>query len=334
MSKIRCGIIGIGGMGRSHGVMMNDGGQMALCAVCDINQDLAPMVAEKFPEAAFYSDVDEFFSSAQLDLVTVVLPHNLHAPFAIRALEKGWHTIVEKPMATHYADAKAMIEAAKRTGKMLTVYHNRRLDGWYLTAKSVIEQGLLGKVFEINIGLSGFGTYGTWRERKEESGGVMFDWGAHLVDYALHFAASEVVTVSGFFYQKEGQREKNQDHGRLQMRFESGALADITVSTADYFGAPWRYKILGDRGSLLDKWQWDEKEKVSVVTSLKDGLRAEMSIPYTKASAQQFYGNVVAHLNNGEPLMVTPESAAKVINVLETAELSDAQGGKPLPLQA
>jgi predicted dehydrogenase len=333
MDELRCGLIGASGHGRRHGGFMEQAGRMRLCAVCDTDPAVGPQVAEQFPGAKFWSDPESFFEEAELDLLCIALPHNLHAPYAIRALRKGWHAAVEKPMATRYADAEAMIEAAREADRTLTVCHQRRLDDWFLAARSGIEQGLLGRVFRIDVRMGGTRTPRTWRGRKEESGGVMFDWGSHMVDWALLLGDSEVESVSGFFLDVDGRAELNQDHGELRIRFCNGAVADVTVSRMDHLGSAWRYRILGQKGALLDSWGGDGRLKV--VTRGEDGRPVEMFLHYEQEGDERFrrfYRSVAAHVLDGEPLMVTAQEGARVVAVLETAEASHARGGEPLPL--
>lgn len=333
MDKKQGAVIGIHGIGKHHGTLMEGTGRIAVRAVCDVNEEMREVAAEHFPEAQFYTSAEAMLGEQTLDVVSLAVPHSLHAPLAIAALDAGVNVIVEKPMATHYRDCVAMIEAAQRNDRFLTVFHNRRLDGWFLSAKSVIDDGLLGDVFEINTGIGGFGKSTTWRGVKEASGGVIFDWGAHLVDYSLHFAGSKVKAVSGFFYRADDSApESNEDHGAARIYFESGAIANVTVSARD-FVRPHRYKILGTKGTLIDEWNWGEDAKLEVHTRLSGGEDAVMRVPYHDSSRQEYYDNVADHLCDGKELMVTPESAALVINILETAGRSSQQGGVPLPLE-
>ena len=145
MHKKRCAVIGIGGIGVWHGQMMRDTGRMEVVAVCDANKAMKEKAKEKVPEAKFYTSCRDLFKREKLDLVGVVTPHDLHAPIAIQALNAGANVMVEKPMATQYQDCVAMIKAAKKNKRFVTVFHNRRLDGWFLAAQSVIRAGFLGE---------------------------------------------------------------------------------------------------------------------------------------------------------------------------------------------
>ena len=332
MNKKQGAVIGIGGIGVWHGQMMRDTGKIEVRAVCDANPAMREKAKEKFPEAVFYSSHDEMFSREKLDLVGVITPHNLHAPIAIAALTAGASVVVEKPMATRYEDCVAMIAAARKSHRSLTVFHNRRLDGWFLSASSVLDAGYLGDLIELNSAINYRPGPETWRGYKEQSGGILFDWGAHLVDYVLHFARSEVKAVSGFYYRAaKADPALVEDHGSLRIYFESGAVANVAISGAD-MSAPLRYRLVGTRGTLTDEWNWDEKAKLKVLTRLAGGEQVTMEVSYRNVPAQRFYDNVAVHLCDGAPLMVSAESAAKVINVLCTAERSHAKGGIPLPL--
>jgi predicted dehydrogenase len=332
MKKVQCAVIGIGGIGKWHGQMMQDTGEMKVAAVCDANPELRAVAKELFAGATFYTDAAEMLKTEKLDLVGVVVPHNLHAPLAIAALNAGANVIVEKPFATTYEDCLAVLKAARKNKRFATVFHNRRLDGWYLTAQSVIHEGLLGNVFELNVGINFRPGPETWRGWKEKSGGIMFDWGAHLVDYALHLADSEVETVSGFLWRSPDRDPAlNEDHGSVRIHFASGAVANVVVSGADQ--APvHRYRLLGDKGTLVDDWLWGENDKLTVYTRLSGGEQATMEVPYQKTVPQLYYDNLADHFRKGTPLMVSGESAARVIDVLTTAERSSLQGGVPLPL--
>ncbi|MHB9134326.1 MAG: Gfo/Idh/MocA family protein [Armatimonadota bacterium] len=339
MEMIRSAVIGIGGIGKWHGQMMRDTGKMEVCAVCDTNEKMREVAKEHFPGATFYTSVEKMLDKEKLDLVSIVVPHDLHAPFAISALNAGVNVIVEKPMATKYADCLAMIDAAEKNDRFITVFHNRRLDGWYLAAKSVIDDGLLGNLYEINTGIHFAPGPDTWRGYKKQSGGIVYDWGVHLLDYAVNFANSEVKGVSGYFHRTPGSDPLlNEGHGTVRVFFESGIIANVTVSALDRVN-PLRYRIMGDKGTLLDEWNWKDNErnwqlndKLKVYTKLSGGEQAEMAVPYRQTVAQKYYDNVASRLLHGTPLMVTAESAARLINIFNTAEQSSLQGGVLLPL--
>ncbi len=332
MGTFQGAVIGIGGIGIWHGQMMRDSKRIEVAALCDANEKMQARAAEHFPEAKFYLTPKEMFAKEKIDVVTIATPHDLHAPFAIEALRAGVNVIVEKPMATRYSDAQAMIAAARSNKRFLTVFHNRRLDGWYLAAKSVIDEGLLGNLIEINCGINFSPGPDTWRGYKQQSGGIMFDWGAHLVDYVLHFADSEVTAVSGFYYRVPGRDPAlNENHGSIRIFFASGAMANVSCYGTSRVNPP-RYYIIGERGTLIDEWNWGENDKLKVNTRLASGDGATMEVGYRKTNTQWFYDNIADHLANGTPLMVSAESAAKVIDIFCTAEQSHAQGGKPLPL--
>lgn len=332
-SKKRAAVIGIGGIGKWHGQMMRDTERIDVVAACDANEAMRAAMDEHFPGATFYTDCATMFKKEKLDLVAVVTPHDLHAPLAIAALEAGINVIVEKPMSTSYDACVAMMAAAEKSGRFLTVFHNRRLDGWYLAAKRVIDDGLLGNLFEINVAINFRPGPNTWRGWKARNGGLMFDWGAHLVDYALHFAASPVRGVSGYFYRDPSMDPGlNEDHGSIRIFFESGAIANVTnygTNRADVR----RYHLIGDRGTLVDDWNWGEKDAMTVYSQLSGGEPVTMTVPYCKTIPQKYYDNIAAALYGEVPVAVTAASSARIIDIFCTAERSHAQGGAVLPLE-
>ena len=92
-----------------------------------------------------------------VDLVTIVLPHNLHAPVAVECLKAGKHVIVEKPMCISIAEGTEMINTAKENNVMITVYHNRRWDADFWTLKELVESGVIGKIFHVEMWGGGYG---------------------------------------------------------------------------------------------------------------------------------------------------------------------------------
>lgn len=332
-SNKRAAVIGIGGIGKWHGQMMRDTKRMDVVAVCDANEAMRAVAEEQFPGAAFYTDYQAMLKKEALDLTAVVTPHNLHAPIAIAALKAGVNVICEKPMATSYADCVAMIKAAKKNDRFVTVFHNRRLDGWYLAAKRVIDDGLLGNLFEINIAINFRPGTNTWRGWQQTNGGLLFDWGAHLVDYALHFAGSPVRGVSGFFYRDPSMDPgQNEDHGSVRIFFESGAIANVTNYGTNRAEVR-RYHLIGDRGTLVDDWNWGDADTMTVYSQLSGGEPVTMTVPYCKTVPQKYYDNIAAALFGEAPIMVTPESSARIIDIFCTAARSHAQGGAVLPLE-
>ena len=332
MASKRGGVIGIGGIGIWHAQMMRDSKRIDVVGLCDSNPAMAARAEKEFPGVPFHTDVAKFLAKAKLDVVAVVVPHDLHCPIAVQCLAAKVNVIVEKPMATSFDECQQMIKAAKKAKRFLTVFHNRRHDGWFLAAKSAIDDGLIGKPIQIDIAINFGPTAATWRGFKRKSGGIMYDWGAHLVDYALHFAQSEVKAVSGFFYRSPGRDpELNEEHGSVRIHFANGAIANLTVAGTGQ-GPIHRYFIVGTKGTLVDEWNWGETDKLKVHTRLSGGEPTVAEVQYQKTAWQKYYDGIAASLCDGAPLLVTPESAAKVINVFSTAERSFAQGGVPLPL--
>jgi len=326
---VRCAVIGYGpafNMGKAHVDWISQTEGLEAVAVCDIDPKRTEAAKKDFPAIQTFNDVAQMLKRAEIDLVTVVTPHNSHAPLAIECIKAGKHVIVEKPMCITAAEATSMIEAAEKAKAMLTVFHNRRWDGDYLAIKEAVKSGLIGDVFHVELFGGGYGHPGYWwRSDKRVSGGAFYDWGAHLIDWLLGLVPGRIVGVMGFFHKLVWHDVTNEDQVQAVIHFENGAVADVQLSQVARVGKP-RWRILGTKGGILDHGGNSFK-----MNSQIGGLVVEADVKYKESDWPAYYRNIAAHLLRREPLAVTPESARRVIAIMETAEKS-ARSGKTEPV--
>jgi len=320
---IRCSVLGYGpafNMGKAHANLMVNTPGLELAAVCDLDPSRTTAAEEDFPGIRTYNSVKELCADPDVDLVSIVTPHNTHAPLALTCLRAGKHVVVEKPFCITSNEATRMIEQARRSRVMLTVFHNRRLDGDFLAIKEVVERGMIGEVFHIEAYSGGYNApRAWWRSDKKISGGAMYDWGAHFLDWILNLMPGRIESVVGFFHKRVWHSVTNEDQCQAIMRFEGGRYAEYQTSSIAAVGKH-RWRILGTKGGILPG-----NEAISV-TALIGGEMTTLSFKHKPRRPHLYYYNIADHLLRGEPLMVTPESARRVIAVLEAAERSAASG--------
>ena len=301
---------------------------MKTVAMCDAAAARVEAARQELPGMdGYYTDVNDLLTHPGLDLVVVILPHNLHAPMAIKCLEAGKNVILEKPFCLNVDEANRMITTAEANGRMLSVFHNRRWDGDYLTIQDIIARGLIGEVFHIEAGIGSYSHPGFWwRSDKAVSGGVMFDWGAHFIDWILTLVPSQVTQILGDFQKRVWQAVTNEDHGAAFVRFQNGVTADFMVSSIAASLRP-KWRITGTKGAIVADWSENLQ-----VTSYTSGIRQDSTIKVTLPGygSVQYYRNIADHLLLGEKLIVTPQSARRVIGVIEAAQRS-SELGRSLP---
>ncbi len=316
---VRCAIIGYGGafnMGRAHAQWMRDTGRMVPVAVCDPDRSRLKAAREELGDVRAFTSLSTMLKGVRFDLATIITPHNTHAELAIQCSEAGKHVVVEKPMCIRVREATAMIKAAKAAKTTLTVFHNRRHDGDYLRIKELVDKGLIGDVFHVEMYGGGYGHPGTWwRADKEISGGAFYDWGAHYLDWLLNIVPSKVESVTGFFHKLVWTDVTNEDQVHAVIRFANGCVADVQQSSIARAGKP-RWRILGTKGAIIDH------DGLLLVNTELDGMSAEMTVPYAESRWERYYQNLAAHLLDGAPLDVKPEEARRVIAIMEVAERS------------
>ena len=312
-------------MGRSHLAYMRDAG-ITPTAACDIDPTHLARAREDYEGLRTYANVDDLLSDTEVNLVAVITPHNTHADIAVKLAEAGKSIVVEKPMCITVAEADRMIDAANKNGVTLSVFHNRRYDGDFLAMKETIEKGLIGDIFQIQAASGGYHHPGTWwRADKAISGGIMYDWGAHFMDWILNFQSGKKVTqVTGWFDQT------NEDHGKIIVRFEDGSSAELTQSTITAVPQP-RWRILGTKGGILE--DGSVKDGFKLYTRVAD-ITATADIRNKPTEWNSYYKDLAAHLNEGKPSPVTAESARRIIAVLEAAEESSRIGQSVAPKYA
>ncbi|HBS44278.1 MAG TPA: oxidoreductase [Paenibacillus sp.] len=216
MSKVfRVGIIGCGGIANGkHLPSLSKQSKVEIVAFCDIIKERAEEAAEKYgtSEAAVYTDYTELLKDHSIDIIHVLTPNDAHAEISIAALEAGKHVMCEKPMAKTAADAKRMVEVAKRTGKKLTIgYDNRyREDSLYL--KKACESGELGHIYFAKahaIRRRAVPTWGVFLDEEKQGGGPLIDIGTHALDLTLWMMDNyKPKVVLGTKYHELSQKEE------------------------------------------------------------------------------------------------------------------------------
>jgi predicted dehydrogenase len=324
--------IGYGGafnMGKSHLNWAATTPGLAPVAACDVDPQRMDQAHQDFPGIALYTSVEELLANPTIDLVTLITPHNTHAPLAIQCLEAGKHVVVEKPMSLTVAEATEMIGTARRQRKMVSVFHNRRWDGDHLAMREIVEEGIIGEVFHIEANGGGWGRPGDWwRSSKEISGGAFYDWGVHFLYWVLGFLPGRIRNVVGFYHKRVWDHVSNEDHAQAIIRWEDGAYADVQISSIARAPKP-RFRILGTKGAILD----EGRGEFTVYGGIGERT-ATFPVKYQPNDWQAYYRNVADHLLRGGKLEITPESARRVIAIIEAAEKSSKTGqAEPVPYE-
>ena len=189
--KIKVGIIGCGGIANGkHMPSLAKLDNVEMTAFCDIIEERAKNAAEKFgtKDAKVYKDYKELLNDKSIDVVHVCTPNKSHSFITIDALNSGKHVMCEKPMAKTSAEARAMVEAAKKSKKKLTIgYQNRfRADSQYL--HNICERGDLGEIYYAKahaIRRRAVPTWGVFLNEDKQGGGSLIDIGTHALDLTL-----------------------------------------------------------------------------------------------------------------------------------------------------
>ncbi len=338
------GIIGFGWMAYQHykaTLPKIDG--IEVTAVYDIDSERVDYAREQGIKP--YYDLESFLADDEIDLVLVATPNDMHHDLAIAALEKGKNVLCEKPVALTASELEEMMAAAERSGKLLTVHHNRRWDKDFCTVRKAIEEGLIGTPYFIESRVQGSnGIPGDWRRVKEAGGGMLYDWGVHLIDQLLFMIDSPVTEVYAHILNTKYSVD---DNFKVLLRFKNGISALVEVDTNCFQPLP-RWHVSGDVGTMVVRnWACDgsiiqgtikeiDWSLMSSVKSLAGTTRTmsprpedtikEVALPTVSVDATEFYRNVVAALDGKAELLVKPEECLRVLKVIDAAFLSSEKG--------
>ena len=329
--RLNWAVVGYGGMGEYHTSTMRDIGDLRLSAVCDIDPARVEIAKQKLPGLdGYYTSLDDMLKEQKLDLVTVVVPHSAHAPVIDRCLDANVNVISEKPFTITVAQADALIKKAEEKGLMLSVFHNRRWDSDFLEMKKLINKGIIGEVYHVAYNGVGYHHPGyAWRSDKNTSGGIYYDWGAHIVDWILHYIPSKITQVMAHTQKRVWHSVTNEDHAEIYITFENGATAMFVTSHIAAINRP-QIQILGTYGSIE---KLDER-RLAVTTVERNGFRLDSTYEMShEGDWKDYYRNVCDHLIRGEPLAVTAKSAKRVIGVFEAAKISAEKGASVPPVE-
>lgn len=339
----RIAIVGYGGMaGWHHSELLTIDG-IEIAGIWDIREERR--IEAKQKGLHVYESQEDLLRDVTTDLVLVATPNDVHKSIAIASMEAGKNVICEKPITLSSADLKEMIEVSQTTGRFLTVHQNRRWDEDFLTVKEMLKGKKLGELFRLESRVHGSrGIPGDWRQKKEQGGGMILDWGVHLLDQVLLlFPGVALQTVYANITNITNQVVD--DGFSAILNFANGVSALVEVGTNNFISLP-RWYLLGSNGSaIIEDWNLngkivrasgvDEKDVVPVITAA--GLTKTMAprredsifteeLPKVEGDVREFYQNVMAVLEGREESRIQLTEVMRVMRLMEAIMESATTG--------
>lgn len=200
---MKIALVGYGGMGRHHLYCIRNAKANGVDIEVKGIYDILPEKREEAKREGYvaYETLEELVSDPELAAVLIATPNDTHFPILKEAATHGKHVLCEKPVACSLEEAKQMYTFAREHGVCLSVHQNRRFDKDYLTVCKIVENGDIGKVYRIESTVAGSnGIPGEWRRVKKQGGGMMLDWGVHLIDQMRVFFGNPEKITHRFSY--------------------------------------------------------------------------------------------------------------------------------------
>lgn len=253
---IKIGLIGAGTMGALYAQAFTQYQDSELVAICDLKEDLARKLAQKYGVKNVYTSYDEMLASCEMDAVTVAVPDFVHRAPVVACLEAGKHILCEKPMATTVEDCLAMVEAVDKSGKKLMVNFGNRHRPLSFQVKDTLASGQLGPLEYIYMRLNEKRTKTdtlAWADRTNPTWFLL----SHVMDYIRWLVGAEIEEVYGLQYTGYLKREKGLDTPDTMVflaRFENGTCATLestwVLPTSYPRVVDCRFDIIGEQGTL------------------------------------------------------------------------------------
>ncbi len=298
---------------------------------------------QHYPGVHVVRNLDDILGDPQIELVIVNTPNETHFDYAAKALEAGKHVVVEKPFTNTTLEAQELIALAKKKNRMLSVFQSRRWDGAFMTLKNIIASGALGKIVEYEAHYDRFRNYvaaNTWKEEPGPGCGILYNLGSHMLDQVLVlFGKPEWVTATIGIQRPGGKVPDYYD-----LRLECDGL-NVIVKSSYLVREPGPFYVVhGVNGSFV-KYGIDPQEEALKLHQVPgtagwgtepekfwgklnteiEGLHYEGKIETLPGNYIGFYQSIYETIREGKELAVKPEQALQVIQLIETANKSNAE---------
>ncbi len=340
------GVIGYGSMAGNHNAQLSKGNvRVKLKGVFDIDPSRLELAKEQGHIA--YSSKEELLNDKDIDIVLVAATNEVHKSLVIEALRAGKHVICEKPATMNSAELLEIMEVAKECKRVFTVDQNRRFNRDYINMRRSVESGKIGKAYLIESRVEGSrGVPEGWRTTKAKGGGMMFDWGVHLIDQIMYMMDEKVVNV--FCKMFSVNYPEVDDNFILFITFEGGLVSQIEIATNNFVTHP-RFLVYGTEGTIeITDWDGtgrivkklsDESTWGREIAPVKAGPTKTMAprdpstldiTPLTEPmdvidNLDPVYEQLVNAIEGAE-LLIKPEETLRVMKVMEAAFESAAKG--------
>lgn len=292
-----------------------------------------------FPEATIVRTLEELLLQ-DVDLVVITTPNDTHLPYALQALSAGKHVVLEKPFTISSGDAEQLIQASQSSGKVLSVFQNRRYTADFLTIQKVIKEGLLGDVHEYEAHYDRFRPHpkaAAWREADLPGSGILYDLGPHLIDQALClFGLPKQITAD---IRRQRPHSVVDDYFDLQLDY---GFTKVILKAGMLVREPGpRYSIHGTIGSFIKNgedpqeailktgqlptasdWGSEPGELHGLLHTTVDGKDIRETYPSLQGGFGKYYENLYATIVNGQPLRERAEHGFNTIRLIELARES------------
>jgi len=335
--KIKTALIGYGMSGRIfHAPFIHLLPEFELTMISTSNPDAARLINSRYPGTKIVPDYKQILEEKDIELVFILTPNQTHYELAKAALLAGKNVVVDKPFTVTTQEADELIELAKKEGKLITVYHNRRWVADFKTVKKIISGGKLGRIVEYSACYDRYVPYirpKKWKENGElPASGVLYDLGSHLIDQSLQlFGMPEEV-----FCKIQHQRENTKIDDYFQMTLQyPGLIVNLHSGMIVKIQGP-NFAIHGTNGSFikygldvqegdLDKGKTPDmpdfgkepQNQWGTLTCDVDGLSISATVESECGSYVDFFTNLGKALRGEEPIAVRPEEARDVIRIIE-----------------
>ncbi len=335
MRTLQVGLIGFGLGGRVfHAPIIRAVPGLQLAAIVERTGDRARAA---YPDVRVVRSVSELLSIDSIELVVVTTPNPTHLDLARQCLQAGRHVVVDKPFTTTSAEAAELVRLAQERKRLITVYHNRRWDGDFLTVRRIVQEGSLGRLVLFESHMERYRPMPkteAWRELPKLGSGLWFDLGPHVLDQAFALFGQPEAMTAELRAERDGAVVDDAfdvvlHYPRLRVLLRSNLLTCVPGP---------RFRLNGTRGSFVKygsdpqeedlkrgetpeqpDWGADCGENWGTLSIAEGDKVSTTRIPTEIGDYRRYYENVRDAMVSGAPLDVSPQHALRIMQALERA---------------